>query len=297
MDQRRKKKTTHVSDVMTSKGNQAAQCAGGFRGGLGGKPTGSDEHLISPDLPEELVRLQFVVIAVFDTGDTRFDGVKISEVREPFLGLRDEVGEGWFRVLHPHSLPGVPRGDTESNSVFANGFANGFDDLEREPGTVLNRSAVFVCPLVRDVLEELVWEVSVGGVELDAVESGLVDGSVSGSGVPLDVGLDLFDRQRTRDRVGRGHGDSGRGDQFEIGVFGLERFNFRAATESPKLEENIRAVGVDCVYNLHDRKVRQRVVCVCQGYVPSSSSGPDHRRRYTEHGGTPQLLGGWWWPR
>jgi hypothetical protein len=130
--------------------------------------------------------------------------MKVSKVREPFLGLRDEVGEGRFRVLHPHSLPGIPRGDTESDSVFANGVGDGFEDFEREPGTVLNRSTVFVRPLVRDVLEELVWEVSVGEVELDPIESGLVDGLVGGSGVPLDVGVDFFDCQRTRGRSMKG---------------------------------------------------------------------------------------------
>ena len=47
-------------------------------------------------------------------------------------------------------------------------------------------------------------------MELDAVESGTVDGFFGGIDVPLSVGLDLFDRQRTRDQVGRGHGDGGR---------------------------------------------------------------------------------------
>ena len=206
---------THVSDVMTSKGNQPAQCADGFRGRLGAIPTSRDEHLIAPNLPQELVRLQTVAFEGFVTGDTRFDGMKVSEVREPLFGLRDQVGEGWLRVIHLHSLPGVPRRDSEPDSVFANGVGDGFDDFEREPGTILNRSTVFVCPLVRDVLQELVWEESVGEVELDAVESGPVDGLVGGNGVPLDVGLDLFDRQRTRSRVGRGYGDGRWANQFD----------------------------------------------------------------------------------
>ena len=147
---------------MVSKGDQAAQRTYGFRSGLGGIPTSGDEHLVAPDLPEELIRLQIVAITVFDAGDARFDGMKISKVGEPFLNLRDEVGKGRFGVLHLHSLPGVPGGDTESDSVFANGVGDGFDDFEREPGTVLNRSTIFICPLIRDVLEELVWEISVG---------------------------------------------------------------------------------------------------------------------------------------
>jgi hypothetical protein len=93
--------------------------------------------------------------------------------------------------------------------------------------------------LVRDVLEELVWEVSVGEMELDSVESGLVDGFVGGVGVPLNVGFDLFDCQRTRGRVGRGDGDSGWADEFKAGVLGLEQFRISGTTESPKLEEDV----------------------------------------------------------
>ena len=180
-----------------------------------------------------------MAITVFDAGNTRFDGMKVSKVGEPFFGLRDEVSEGWFRVLHLHSLPGIPGGDTESDSIFANGIGDGFDDFQREPGTVLNRSAVFICPLIRDVLEELVWEISVGEVELDTVESSSVDGFVGSGGMPLDVSLDLLDCQRTRSRVGRGHGDGGRANQFETGVLGLEQFNVRGATESPELEVDV----------------------------------------------------------
>ena len=133
---------------MTSKCNQAAQCAGSFCGSLGGMPTSGDERFIAPNLPQELVRLQTIALAVRDAGDTRFDGMKVCEVGEPLLGLGDKVGEGWFRVLHLQSLPGVPRGDTESDPVFANGVGDGFDDFESEPGTILNRSTIFVCSVV-----------------------------------------------------------------------------------------------------------------------------------------------------
>ena len=112
-------------------------------------PTSGDERLIAPNIPEELVRLsRTVALAVFDTRDTRFDGMNVSGVREPLFDLRDKVGEGWFRVLHLHSLPGIPRGDADSDSVFANGVSDGFDDFERESGAILNRSTVFVCPVV-----------------------------------------------------------------------------------------------------------------------------------------------------
>ena len=231
--------STHVSDIVTSKGNQAALRVGGLRGSLRGIPPSSDVRLVSPYLPKEIVRIFPIGVTVFDSGDDRFDGVQISEVGESFFGLRDEEGEGWFRVFHPHSLPGIPGGDTESDPIFADGIGDGLDDFEWESGTVLDGPAVFVCSLVGNVLEELVREVSVGEVELDSVEPGLVNGLIGGIGVPLDVGFDLFNCQRARGRLGRVDGDSGCTDKIEAGVLGLEWLDVCSATEGPKLQENM----------------------------------------------------------
>ena len=51
----KRRERSHISDVVASEGDQAAMLAGGFRGGLRGVPTSGDEHLIGPDLPEEVV--------------------------------------------------------------------------------------------------------------------------------------------------------------------------------------------------------------------------------------------------
>ena len=181
----------------------------------------SSDELTTPNLPKELDRVQIIAVKVFDVGDTMFSG------------------KCWFRVLHPHSMPGTPRGDTESGSVFADDVSDDFHDFEREPSTVLDRSTAFVCRLVRDVPGELVWEVYVGEVEFDAVESGSADGFVCGNIVPLGVGLDLFDCQRTKGWVGRRHEDDGCADQLKPGVLGLKWFGVRGTTESPKLEEDV----------------------------------------------------------
>ena len=94
---------------MTSEGNQPAQCAGRFHSGLRGVPAGGDENLITPNLPQELVRVRVVVLVVVRASHTGFDRMKVSEVREPLLNLRDIVRKRWLRVLHPHPLPGTPR--------------------------------------------------------------------------------------------------------------------------------------------------------------------------------------------
>jgi hypothetical protein len=119
---------------MASKSDQTTLGSGRLCSVLRGKPTCSDEHLVSPNLPKELVRLSVLALSVSDARDTGFDSMKVGKAGEPLFCLRDEVGKGWFRVLHPHSLPGIPGGDAESDTVFANGLGDGFYDFEWEPG-------------------------------------------------------------------------------------------------------------------------------------------------------------------
>jgi hypothetical protein len=230
---------TYVSNVITSEGDQATLRVDSLRGGLGGISTSGDEHLISPNLSKEVIRVYIAGAVVIGIGEMGFDGMKVSEVGEPLSCLSDKVGEGRFRVFHPHSLPGTPGGDAESDAIFAGDLDDGLEDLKWEPGTVLDRSTIFVCPLVRNVLEELVQKVSVAKMDFNSVKPSLVDGFVGGVCVPLDVGSHLFDCHGARGRVGRGHGDGGRADQFKAGVLGLEQVNVCGSTESPKLEEDV----------------------------------------------------------
>ena len=231
--------STHVSDIVTSKGNQAALLVGGLRGRQGGISSCSDVNLISPDLPKEIVRINPCGVTVVDATNEGFDNMEISEAGVSFFRLRDQVGEGWFRVFHPHSLPGTPGREPEPHSIPADGIGDGFDDFEWESGTVLDRPAVLVCSSVGNILEKLVREEPVGEVELDSVESGLVNSSTCSVGIPLRVNFDLFGRQRTRSRLGRVDGDGGCTNNFKAGVLRLEQFNVCSAAEGPKLKENV----------------------------------------------------------
>ena len=99
-------------------------------------------------------------------------------------------------------------------------------------------------------MEELIWKVAVGEVKFDSIKPSPVDGLVGGGGVPLGIRLDFVDFQGTGGRVGRGDGDGGCSYEFKVGVFGIEQFDFRSSTEGPKLEEDVRAISVYCIYNL-----------------------------------------------
>ncbi len=68
-------------------------------------------------------------------------------------------------------------------------------DLEHQPRPVLDRAAIFVGPDVRTVLEELVEQITVGAVDLDAVEAG-EPGVLGALAVLLDDAGDLVDLER-----------------------------------------------------------------------------------------------------
>ena len=91
------------------------------------------------------------------------------------------------------TIHGTPRADTNSSPILANGFGNRFQDLEKEPRPILNRSSVLVRPLIRHILQELVNQVPVRTMDHYAIESGTVHGDFSCSLEPLDVLLDLRD--------------------------------------------------------------------------------------------------------
>lgn len=103
----------------------------------------------------------------------------------------------------------APGAQPDGGFALPNGGSDGLSDLERKAHAVLDRAAVFVRALVRHVLDELVDQVPVRAVDLDAVKAGAMDRVLCGRSVPLDVFLDLCrakggeKRVETKGRVGR----------------------------------------------------------------------------------------------
>jgi hypothetical protein len=125
-------------------------------------------------------------------------------------------------------------------------------DLDREAGAVGDRAAVGVGAAVRAVLHELVEEVAVGAVDLDAVEPGLLREPRGGRVVAHDA-RDLVEVEAPRLRdvgeagldIGLGLGaDGGGGDRPSAvrlqGAVGH-------AAHVPELDDDAPAGGVDGV--------------------------------------------------
>ena len=94
------------------------------------------------------------------------------------------------------TLEGAPRADAKSDLALTDSLCYSVDYLEREPTAALDRAAVRVRALVRGVLDELVDEVSVRAVDLDAVAAGAGNGVSCGLRKGVDVLLDLCGGRR-----------------------------------------------------------------------------------------------------
>ena len=89
------------------------------------------------------------------------------------------------------TLEGTPGADAERRLLLSDGLRHSLYDLQGEPTTVLDRTSILVGPLVRHVLNELIWQIAVGAVDLYAVEPSAEDGVTSCLNIRLYVLLDL----------------------------------------------------------------------------------------------------------
>ena len=179
------------------------------------------------------------------------------QVREPVrVELGRDVRERLAVVVRTHVVEDAVRSEADADAVRREDLHDSVDDLPQQPEAVLDAPAVGVGALVRLRLQELVEQVAVRRVDLDAVEArGL--GALRRLDVVLDDAGQFFGLQRARRLVGllpaprdvdalALHGDGRRRDgqlaAVEVGV--------RRPAAVPELEEDLGALRVDGVGHL-----------------------------------------------
>ena len=101
--------------------------------------------------------------------DARLDDVKVGDAQA--IQLRRHVAEGRRRIAVRHGSVGAARRDAHAHAIGAPDGDRGLRHLQQEAGAVFDRAAVLVGALVGSVLQELVGQVAVRAMNLDAVEA------------------------------------------------------------------------------------------------------------------------------
>ncbi len=152
--------------------------------------------------------------------------------------------------MSPALFPGR---DSQPDPTRTDLVDDGLDHFGSQPGTVVRRAAVDVVAAVGHVGEELVQQIAVGRMDLDAVHSG-VDGTAGrGAEIRDDAGEFVHaqgarhgKRLATRRRVGGHVGGDRRGcDGFAAADLGMTH-----STDVPQLHEHAAAVDVHGVRDL-----------------------------------------------
>src|SRR5260221_11088154 len=81
-----------------------------------------------------------------------------------------DIVEGRLRIRILHVVERVDRRQAHADTVWSPHSRNGGNYFEQQPRAVLDRSAVGVRPLVRTVAQELVDEIAICAMDLDAVK-------------------------------------------------------------------------------------------------------------------------------
>src|ERR1700730_14725311 len=105
--------------------------------------------------------------------------------------------EGRFRLIVAHVVEGAERRQPNADPIRPPDFADRLDHLYEQPHPVLDRTAISVGAPIGTRIDELIEEITIGSVDLHAVESGLQRISRSAR-VLLDNVGHLLDRQGPR---------------------------------------------------------------------------------------------------
>ncbi|WVZ71320.1 hypothetical protein U9M48_019915 [Paspalum notatum var. saurae] len=223
-------------------------------------PAGGDEGALER-LPERQQAVRDLAAAV----DERHPGLDHVAVEHAyFTELLHQVRRQGLRVgVVAVHVVGEGR-EPDAHAARADLVRHGAHHLEREAAAVLQRAAVLVVAVVGAVLEELLDEVAVAAVDLDAVEARAGDGVARRPAEVVDDGGDLVGLEPPWRRellhvaieaLLRGDGAVGAGERR--GAAGLEGGGGDAADVPELAEEDGALLGV---HGVHDGAPRRHLL-------------------------------------
>ena len=114
-----------------------------------------------------------------------------------FIELLRQLREGLDRIGLRHRVEDAVRRYAIADAIGAPDIDDGFGDFERQPRAIFDPAAIDVGAFVAAVAGELIEQIAVRAVQLDAVKAGPV-GILGASAELLDDARKLGERQRPR---------------------------------------------------------------------------------------------------
>lgn len=188
------------------------------------------------------------------------------------------------------TLEFAPWADAYSRFLLTDGTTHGINNLQSESAPILDRAPVLVGAPVRHLLEELVDEISMGAVDLNAVKARFVDSISRRFGERFDMRLDFYSHTQISTltvsfgekltcygKGARNVGSSGernvrRGDVWEIGLL-LAKLRYpRSAPQRPNLHIDEGSFRVHGIRNLSLERFNQDSAHIFREHLRVSKS-------------------------
>ncbi len=192
------------------------------------------------------------VVDVTRAAGGALNDVDVSQVERS--QVLDDVGEERLGLGIVHVIGGRDWRQADAGLAAAHSVCHGAGDFQREAGAVFDAAAVVVGALVAAAFHELVEQVAVGAVDLDAVKAGCLDRVARRCRKGMHDAGDFADVERARlggfdksrhaavDQHGLGlGGDSRRRDR--LAAVGLQA-GVRDTPHVPELHNDLAALGM-----------------------------------------------------
>ena len=222
-----------------------------------GESAGGDQHAF-PDRTKQHHRRRHVLmvdLGAAGAGGARLDEMQIRQAKR--VELFDRVGIERHRVRLAAAIGDAIRRQPHADTIRAPNLDDGVCHFHQEARAVRNRAAISIGAQVGVRLQELLDQIAIGTVNLDAVETGL-ERVLRGLPVGIDHAWNLGCFKCARRLVG--HGLAVRRSRLQIGNRHCRRRNrqhaarlergMRDAPDMPELQKNDSALGMNGVDHL-----------------------------------------------
>src|SRR5579859_2358631 len=141
-----------------------------FFGAFGVEPSGRHDGSLVELTQINSCNGRQAVSLFLTANNTRLDDVQISESEgsQPFGDIIKCCGG----IAVRHAVPFSTRSNTHGDAIVAPYRGDGMNDLHQQTSAVFRRTTIAVDALVGTVLQELIDQIAVGGVQFDTVKTG-----------------------------------------------------------------------------------------------------------------------------